>query len=137
MPVTYEQLTKEPDAMPMREVYARAGVTADDVARVRKEALEAKTEKLLKVKGGISPALLPHNVSIISLGYEETILLHTTVDHRTRLEAAEAVAQEMGLKPEKSRCGYDGEQIVGRRPQGDRRKERRHTIIPSSGRKCS
>lgn len=102
------------ELVPMRSVYERNGITADVVAKVRKEALEAKIERPLKVSGvSMSPLEVtytfpdpnadqpPDNLVRALSTSEETVYLHRTVDHRTRLQAAEAVVEEMGLKPSK------------------------------------
>ena len=89
------------ELIPMRSVYQRNGVTVDLVAKARKEALEAETERTLKIAGAVSNDELPFNLTIIGKTGEETLLLHRTVDHKTRLAAAEAVAEELGLKPSK------------------------------------
>lgn len=102
------------ELVPMRSVYERNGITADVVAKVRKDALEAKIERPLKVSGvslsspdtaGLFPdpteAQSPDNLVKALSTSDETVYLHRTVDHRTRLQAAEAVVEEMGLKPSK------------------------------------
>lgn len=100
MTVTLSDMNHD-DLIPMRQVYERNGVTADVVAKTRKEALEAETERTFKVSGAVSNDDLPFNVVMIGSSPDETVFLHRTVDHKTRLQAAEAVAEEMGLKPSK------------------------------------
>lgn len=50
MPVTLTEMNAD-EQVPMRAVYHRISITADQVARARAEALSAETEKLVKVKG--------------------------------------------------------------------------------------
>jgi len=52
MPVTFTDMCVD-DLVPMRAVYQRTKVTPEDVAKARAEALQAETEKLVKVKGVI------------------------------------------------------------------------------------
>jgi hypothetical protein len=88
------------DYIPMRSVYLRNGITADCVAKVRKDALEAETERTVKLSGVVlDDSSLPPNLTKAIESSMELVLIHRTVDHRTRLAAAEAVVQEMGLKP--------------------------------------
>lgn len=94
------------DLIPMRQVYERNGITPDLVAKTRKEALAAETERTLKVSGLVlanpsGETTLPENLVKVAESSEETLFIHRTVDHRTRLTAAEAVVEEMGLKPSK------------------------------------
>jgi len=100
MPVTFTDMCAD-DLVPMRAVYQRTKVAPEDVAKTRAEALQAETEKLVKVKGVIGEENLPSNVVLAGIGLQETLLVHRTVDHRTRLEAANAISEEMGLKPSK------------------------------------
>jgi hypothetical protein len=49
MPVTLTEMNAD-ELVPMRAVYYNAGITAEQVARARAEALSAETEKPVKVK---------------------------------------------------------------------------------------
>jgi hypothetical protein len=100
MPVTLTEMCTD-DLIPMRAAYKRVGISADHVARARAEALSAETEKLVKVKGIIGEDKLPENIELAGIGLQETVLVHRTVDHLTHLEAANAISEEMGLKPSK------------------------------------
>jgi len=100
MPITLSDMND--DLIPMRSVYERNGVTSDMVAKVRKEALNAEIERPIKLDSLIVGVEGLHDsLTLACVGESETILFHRTVDHRTRLAAAEAVVEEMGLKPSK------------------------------------
>jgi hypothetical protein len=100
MSVTLTEMNAD-ELVSMRAVYHNAGVTAEHVARARAEALSAETEKLVKVKGIIGEDNLLENVQLAGIGLQETVLMRKTVDHRTRLEAAKVISEEMGLKTSK------------------------------------
>ena len=82
MPVTFTDICVD-ELAPMRAVYQRTKVTPEYVAKARAEALQAETERLVKVKGVIGEENLPCNVVLAGIGLQETLLVHRTVDHRT------------------------------------------------------
>lgn len=103
MPVSFEE-QDQTEVVPMSAVYKRQGIGPDEVAKARKEALSAMTEKTVSVKGGLPEEnkKLPKNLKLVASGPDTAVLLHTTVDHATRLRAAEAVSDELSLKPAKT-----------------------------------
>jgi hypothetical protein len=100
MSVTLTEMNAD-ELVPMRAVYYNAGITAEQVARARAEALSAETEKPVKVKGVMGEDMLPDNVRLAGIGLQEMVLVHKSVDHWTRLEAPNAISGEMNLKPSK------------------------------------
>jgi hypothetical protein len=63
---------------------------------------EICTDDLIPMRGPYERIrVTADDILLAGIGLQETVLVHRTVDHQTRLEAANAMSEEMGLKPSK------------------------------------
>ena len=108
---------------PYHEELSNVGLNKHKLAQRRKQALNAKETKFIKIKGLVDPEKLPRSVKIIASSPEETVLAVSMINWSIRESASKDLQAIYNLYPA-AKVDIGNDSITALRNLWEKRKQK-------------